>query len=162
DLEGFCGPVHSQAAPARPSWRVPSKAAAITTRSTQPVFSHRSSNDVNGRLTNVINAARNNGILAGRVSAGSLGAMTRILERWTPQMTAILRIVVGLLYLQGGTAKVLHVPHVPAFDDILPFSWPWFGGLSQLVGSVLLILGLCTRYAAFIMFFVMAAIYCLV
>jgi hypothetical protein len=45
-----------------------------------------------------------------------------LVKTWTPRAQATLRIVVGFLFLQHGTAKLFGVPHVPAFDHLTLFS----------------------------------------
>ena len=70
---------------------------------------------------------------------------------WTPLFLGLLRIVVGLLFLQHGLAKLFGWPHVASFDNLHAFQLLWFAGIIELVGSILLVLGLFTRAAAFIM-----------
>jgi putative oxidoreductase len=71
------------------------------------------------------------------------------LDPYRPYMLSILRIVVGLLYLQHGTAKIFNFPPQ---NDMPAFPRPeWFAGRIELVGSALIILGLFTRPAAFIL-----------
>ena len=72
------------------------------------------------------------------------------LGRWQPQLLAILRIVVGLLFLEHALIKLLGFPPggKPGLQDVGSFLW--IAGLIELVTSVLVILGLFTRLAAFI------------
>jgi len=78
---------------------------------------------------------------------------------WTPRAQALLRIVTGYLYITHGTAKLLHTPHVANFDKLQLFSLIGLAGVIEIVGSILLILGLFTRPAAFIMCGEMAVAY---
>src|SRR6185437_6458895 len=71
----------------------------------------------------------------------------------------LLRIVAGYLFLQHGTAKLLHVPHVAAFDQLQLMSLTGMAGIIELVGGILLLIGLFTRPAAFIMSGEMAVAY---
>jgi putative oxidoreductase len=80
-------------------------------------------------------------------------------EVWTPKALALLRIVVGYLYVQHGTAKLLGVPHVAMFDNLQLFSLIGLAGALELVGGVLLILGLFVRPVAFILSGEMAVAY---
>jgi len=80
-------------------------------------------------------------------------------ERWAPQAQGLLRIVAGYLFLQHGTAKLLHVPHVAAFDQLQLMSLTGMAGIIELVGGILLLIGLFTRPAAFIMSGEMAVAY---
>ena len=70
---------------------------------------------------------------------------------WTPRAQALLRIVTAYLFITHGTAKYFALPHVGAFDNLHVFSLMGLAGFIELVGSVLLLLGLFTRPAAFIM-----------
>ena len=80
-------------------------------------------------------------------------------EIWTPRMLSVFRIVVALLYLQHPLAKFFAFPHVAAFDNLQPFSLIWVAGVIELVGSLLLLVGLFTRPAAFILSGEMAVAY---
>ena len=79
---------------------------------------------------------------------------------WEPRLLSILRIVVGLLYMEHGLAKVLGFPlqpnHVPYALSTLN---PGLQGLVELVGGLLLALGLFTRTVAFILAGDMAVAY---
>jgi len=78
---------------------------------------------------------------------------------WTPRALGLLRLVVGFLYLQHGTAKLLHVPHVTLFDGLRPWSLDGFAGMLEIAGSVLILLGLFTRPVAFLLSGEMAVAY---
>ena len=73
------------------------------------------------------------------------------LDRWTPQLLSVLRIMAALLFLQHGTAKFFHFPHVGMYDGIAVGSLPWIAGLLELVGGLLLAVGLFSRITAFIL-----------
>jgi putative oxidoreductase len=83
-------------------------------------------------------------------------------QRWSERMLSVLRVVVALLFLQHGLAKFFGFPHVAAFDNLQYFSLLGLAGLIEIVGSVLLLLGLYTRLAAFIMSGEMAVAYFMV
>lgn len=70
---------------------------------------------------------------------------------WTPRALAVLRIVSGYLFIHHGTAKLLGVPHQEMFDNLQLFSLMGLAGIIELIGGALLIIGLFTRIAAFIM-----------
>lgn len=78
---------------------------------------------------------------------------------WTPRGLALLRIVTAFLFLQHGTAKLLHIPHVAMFDTLSMLSLIGFAGLLEVVGGILLLLGLFTRPAAFLLSGEMAVAY---
>jgi putative oxidoreductase len=70
---------------------------------------------------------------------------------WAPRAQALLRIVTAYLYLTHGTAKLLGVPRVANFDNLRLFSLIGFAGILELVGGVLLLIGLFTRPVAFVL-----------
>jgi len=69
----------------------------------------------------------------------------------TPYAQALLRIVTAYMFLLHGTTKLLGLPHVAVFDKRQLFSLVGLAGAIELVGGLLLLLGLFTRPAAFIM-----------
>jgi putative oxidoreductase len=81
------------------------------------------------------------------------------LKRWEPQLLSIFRIMVALLFLQHGMAKLVHFPHVPMFDNVQLASMMGAAGVIELVGGVLLTIGLFSTIAAFIMSGEMAVAY---
>jgi len=64
---------------------------------------------------------------------------------------SILRIYTGLSLLQHGTGKILGFPAVPAFAHVEINSLAGVGGLIELIGGTLFLLGLFTRPVAFIL-----------
>lgn len=78
---------------------------------------------------------------------------------WAPRALALLRIVSGYLFLLHGSAKLLHVPHVPMFDNLPVMSLIGFAGVLELVGGALLVVGLFTRPTAFVLSGEMAVAY---
>src|SRR5215475_14625840 len=78
---------------------------------------------------------------------------------WQPCVLSLLRIMTGLLFLQYGMAKLLKFPAVPLFKDVTLFSLLGLAGTIELVGGVLVILGLFTRPVAFILAVEMAFAY---
>ena len=69
---------------------------------------------------------------------------------WAPRLLSVLRIMTGLLLLQHGLGKLLHFPVVPAYAKLMINSMPGYAGFIELIGGALLVLGLFTRPAAFI------------
>ena len=78
---------------------------------------------------------------------------------WAPRLLSVLRIMTGLLFLQHGTAKLLKIPAIPMFANLSLTSLPGIAGILELVGGVLMILGLFTRSTAFILSGLMAVAY---
>jgi putative oxidoreductase len=70
------------------------------------------------------------------------------LSRWQPQVLGLVRIVVGLLYLEHATQKFLAFP-VPFPIQPLP---PLLAaaGIVEVIASLLITIGLFTRLAAFL------------
>jgi putative oxidoreductase len=85
-----------------------------------------------------------------------------LLSRWQAQLLAILRIVTGLLFLEHGLIKLIGFPPggKPGLQDVGSFLW--IEGVIELVTSVLVTLGLFTRFAAFIAAGEMAVAYWIV
>ena len=74
-------------------------------------------------------------------------AIDSFLATWSPRVLSILRIMVGLLFLEHGTSKYLTLPVSPA-TGVAPMSLPGINGMIELVGGVLIVLGLFTRPVA--------------
>jgi len=84
---------------------------------------------------------------------------TTILQSWTPQALALLRIVTAYLFIQHGTAKLFGVPHQAMFDGLQLFSLVGLAGLLEVAGGILLAVGLFTRSTAFVLSGLMAVAY---
>jgi len=80
-------------------------------------------------------------------------------EQWTPRMLSVLRIVTAFLFIQHGTAKLLGVPHVAMFDGVELMSLMGVAGVLEVGGGILVLLGLFTRPAAFVLSGMMAVAY---
>ena len=78
---------------------------------------------------------------------------------WSPRLLGLLRIILGFLFLQHGTAKLFGAPHVAMFDGLQLFSLMGAAGVLELVGGALLLIGLFTRPVAFILSGQMAVAY---
>jgi putative oxidoreductase len=72
------------------------------------------------------------------------------LSKYEPTLLSVLRIVAGLLFLEHGMQKIFHFPPmttaIPA--NALPIIMA--AGVIELVGGLLLVLGIFTRITAFI------------
>lgn len=80
-------------------------------------------------------------------------------EKWTPYVLGLLRIIVGFLFLQHGSAKLLGMPHIAMFDGLQLMSLMGLAGILELVGGGLILIGLFTRPVAFILSGQMAVAY---
>jgi putative oxidoreductase len=78
---------------------------------------------------------------------------------WAPRVLSVLRIVVGLVLLQYGLAKLFGWPAVKMFENLKWLSLFGIAGMFELIGGTLLVLGLFTRPVAFILSGEMAAAY---
>src|SRR6476661_3667820 len=82
------------------------------------------------------------------------------LSRWQPQLHAILRIVVGLLFMEHGTQKFLSFPPGDAAGMGLALNNPGaYAGIIELLCGFLVAIGLLTRPAAFLASGTMAVAY---
>lgn len=63
----------------------------------------------------------------------------------------VLRIVSAYLLLTHGSSKFFGFPHVAYFDNLQLFSLIGLAGVLELVGGVLLLIGLFTRPVAFVL-----------
>lgn len=71
------------------------------------------------------------------------------LDRYTPAVLSVFRVVFGLLFLLFGTSHAFGWP-LGAFHAPMG-SWPvWWAGIIELVTGGLILLGLFTRIASFI------------
>jgi putative oxidoreductase len=77
---------------------------------------------------------------------------------WAPRVLALLRIMVGLLFLEHGTQKLLGFPPSANPGPTL-LSLMGIQGIIELVGGILIVLGLFTRPVAFILSGDMAVAY---
>jgi len=78
------------------------------------------------------------------------------LEKYADYAYALLRIVTGFIFSFHGAQKILGV-----LSEFQPLAWSqlWFGGIIELVGGLMVLLGLQTRAAAFLCSGTMAVAY---
>ncbi len=84
------------------------------------------------------------------------------LAPWSSQILSLLRIMTGLLFFAHGSAKFFQFPHVAMYDPmqpIQPMSLVGVAGILEIVGGVLIVIGLFTRPVAFILSGMMAVAY---
>jgi len=75
-------------------------------------------------------------------------SFTILPRSWAAPFLSVLRIMTGLLFLEHGTGKLLAFPHLPMFET---GAMLYFTGAMELVGGILITLGLFTRPAAFVL-----------
>ena len=79
---------------------------------------------------------------------------------WPGRVLSIFRIVAGIVFISFGTMKVFGYPPMPPGQPPIPLmSQMGIGGLMEIVGGALLVLGLFTRPVAFILSGEMAVAY---
>ncbi|HZD91854.1 MAG TPA: DoxX family protein [Pseudolabrys sp.] len=71
------------------------------------------------------------------------------LDRLAPYALSLLRIVAGLLFLEHGLAKLAGFPTAASMPTA--FTLHWYAGVLEVVGGLMLIGGLYTRLAAFVL-----------
>ena len=77
--------------------------------------------------------------------------MDQMLSRFQPAALSLLRFITGLLLFQYGVAKILKFPAGTQFDKVELFSLIGAAGVLELVLGGLLLIGLFSRFAAFIL-----------
>ncbi|WP_438265060.1 DoxX family protein [Bradyrhizobium commune] len=75
----------------------------------------------------------------------------RIAAQSQPYVLSLFRFVTGLLLFHYGVAKLFKFPPVEMFESVTPLSLWGVAGMIELVLGGLLMLGLFTRLAAFIL-----------
>lgn len=80
-----------------------------------------------------------------------------ILALYRPHFLSLFRFMTGLLLFQYGLAKLFKIPVMPYFANLSPLTA--VAGALELVLGALLIVGLFTRFAAFILSGLMAFAY---
>jgi putative oxidoreductase len=79
---------------------------------------------------------------------------------WPSRMRAILRIVTGAVFITTGTMKLFNYPPMPpGVPPIELMSQMGIGGLLEVVGGALFLIGLFTRPVAFVLAGEMAVAY---
>jgi putative oxidoreductase len=78
-----------------------------------------------------------------------MDAIDNLLAKWQPAALSLFRFITGLLMFQYGVAKIFKFPVVPMFADLPPLIVT--AGTIELVFGALLMIGLFTRIAAFIL-----------
>ena len=73
------------------------------------------------------------------------------IDRLQPYLLSLFRFVTGLIFVHYGVAKLFKFPPVEMFEDVTPLSLWGVAGMIEVVFGGLLLLGLLTRPAAFIL-----------
>lgn len=70
---------------------------------------------------------------------------------WSPRLLSVLRIVTALVILQYALTKLFGFPYFEGLSNQPAFTLYWFTGVIELVFGMLVLAGLFTRFAAFIL-----------
>ena len=84
--------------------------------------------------------------------------MNRIEGRWAGEALSLLRIVAALLFLLHGSSKLFNFPPFP-MDLPAPGTLLWIGAILELIGGLILLVGIFSRPVAFILSGEMAVAY---
>jgi putative oxidoreductase len=83
-------------------------------------------------------------------------------DRLAATMLSLLRVIAGLLFLTHGTQKLFGYPAPSEFGIAPLFGLMGFAGILELLGGILLTIGLFTRPVAFVLSGMMAVAYFMV
>lgn len=86
--------------------------------------------------------------------------LNAVLSQQAPKVLAILRIMVGLLFIQHGMQKLVGFPPPPMGMPMTELTV--FAGMMELIGGLFVVLGLLTRPVAFLLSGFMAVGYFMV
>lgn len=78
---------------------------------------------------------------------------------WAPRVLSVLRIVVALLFIEHGTAKLFGFPEPRPTGSPAMFSMVWFAAVLEAGGGMLVLFGLFTRPVALLLSGEMAVAY---
>ncbi len=95
---------------------------------------------------------------SGRSPAG-VGTAGKIYIEWAPRLLSVLRIVTGFLFMCHGSQKLFGFPVAPEMHQPPLFSLLGLAGVLEFFGGALILIGLLTRPAAFVLSGLMAFAY---
>ena len=81
------------------------------------------------------------------------------MHRWQPQVHALFRIVLGFLFACHGAQKLFGFPHPGPNGTVELLSFMGFAGALELVGGLMVMVGLFTRATSFLLSGMMAVAY---
>ena len=81
------------------------------------------------------------------------------LSSWAPRLLSVLRITTAFAFFQHGSAKLFGFPKVEMFENLQLASIYGVAGVLELVGGILVLIGLFTRPVAFVLSGMMAVAY---
>ncbi len=81
------------------------------------------------------------------------------LEPLSTHFLSLLRVIIGALFLEHGTSKLLDIPPAAHAWHFAAATLSGWSGILEFVGGILLVLGLFTRVSAFLLSGEMAVAY---
>jgi putative oxidoreductase len=84
--------------------------------------------------------------------------MNETLTNWSPKILSVLRIMTGFLFLWHGAQKLFDFPPSERSGEV-PALILYVAGPLELFGGILILLGLFTRWTAFVLSGLMAVAY---
>lgn len=88
-----------------------------------------------------------------------MGIDNAFFSTWQPRALAVFRIVTAYLFMAHGTAKLFGMPYQKMFDGLQLMSLTGVAGVLEVLGGLLLLIGLFTRPVAFVLCGFMAVAY---
>lgn len=85
--------------------------------------------------------------------------MNEFLNSWSPRALSVLRIIQGFLFLWHGSQKLFAFPPPPPQMQGEANAFMIFAGILEFGGGILILIGLFTRWTAFILCGMMAVAY---
>jgi putative oxidoreductase len=85
--------------------------------------------------------------------------MGEFLNSWSPRILSVLRIITGFLFLWHGSQKLFAFPPPPPQMAGPLTGFMLFAGILEFAGGLLILIGLFTRWTAFILCGMMAVAY---
>jgi putative oxidoreductase len=77
----------------------------------------------------------------------------------SPYVLSVVRLVLGLLFIEHGSMKLFHFPYSDQFKDLNLLSLEGVAGVMEFFGGLLLLFGFRTRIVAFLLSGLMACAY---
>jgi putative oxidoreductase len=125
-------------APARGAWTLSGSARPVDA-------SNKCSEIVLGLLHSPLHLTGDSIAMEETMSLDRIGAACQ------PYLLSVFRFITGLMLFQYGVAKLFKFPEVAMFAEVTPFSLYGTAGIIELVFGGMLMLGLFSRIAAFIL-----------
>ncbi|MGH9937066.1 MAG: DoxX family protein [Blastocatellia bacterium] len=88
-----------------------------------------------------------------------MAKLDSLCQQWAPRLLSVLRIITGFLFVPHGAQKLFGLLGARSGGPPPLFSEMWFAGVLEFFGGLLILAGLFTRPAAFILSGMMAVAY---